>query len=130
MWCDTCKQNYNLFGTFKKFSRQEGFVNVKLDWMAEGYIFCGYKKDVTKEEFLGTNHKVLSKMFDWFSSVAPSIYMGAQKRFTWLPMAITFNEEGAPMRTLYNRDGTPIPTEISADPLPAHIGPTKEECCE
>ena len=130
LWCDICRQSYNLYATFKKFSRQEGFVNVKLDWLAEGYIFCGYKKDVTKEEFLGTNHKVLSKMFDRFSSVAPSSYLGAQERFTWLPMAITFNEEGAPMRTLYNRDGTPIPTEISADPLPAHIGPTKEECCE
>jgi len=140
MWCDTCKQNYNLFGTFKKFSRQEGFVNVKLDWMAEGYIFCGYKKDVTKEEFLGTNYEVLSQVFDWFSSIAPCIYVIDQGRFTWLPIAITFNDEGEPLALRTNTQemvrlakqnpgSTPVLPALYGG-LPAHFGPTKEECYE
>jgi len=80
MFCDVCchSEGYNLFEHFNEFCSQNSFQKIKLDWNAEGYIFCGYKDPLLTPDFLGSRAEELIGPIKFLSSISivNLIYVG------------------------------------------------------
>ena len=121
LWCDVCDQRYNLLGAFNTFCKENSFQKLKLDWIAEGYIFCGHEGDILTPEFLGDNWPMLSQIIEKYSSVSVASYRPDWQKFVWLPCTILFDNDGVGIGAM--------PENIGVDNA-THVGPPKEECCE
>jgi len=125
LWCEICQQKYNLFSVFHLFANQNKFRTIKLDWAAEGYIFCRYKKSILTRDFLGDEHELLSNIIKQYSSIAPSFYHPEMKRFIWVPTDIRYEFRDRP-------ESTPIMVQIvdlvGTEDDKKRIGPAVHEC--
>jgi len=77
--CHKEGNTYNLFEHFNEFCSQNSFQKIKLDWNAEGYIFCGYKDSLLTPDFLGSHAHEFIEPIEFFSSisVANQTFIGA-----------------------------------------------------
>jgi len=103
LWCDACRQKYNLLSAFNSFVNENSFMRIKFDWLSEGYIFCGYKSGDKSGEsasnFLGDNWQKISQFIQQFSSIAVATFDDKQKKFAWFP-CIIFQTDVGPVLAL------------------------------
>jgi len=126
LWCDICQHRYNLFAEFNGFADKNEFQTIKLDWLAEGYIFCRYKKSILTRDFLGDKYEILSNIIEHYSSITISTYQEEMERFVWVPNTVHFEPDGIPTRP----KGTPV-FSISLGSLekdPKRVGPSIHVC--